>query len=156
MARKPDILYVNFYTDGSAARKMAPAFPRSEAGKKPRQTRKKRRVLYVDPVAILSLGVAAAMLIMMAVGLTQLQNARAQAEAMEEYVQTLEEKNEALRQEYYDQIDLEEIEKTALALGMVPKTEVQTIQIQVDAPQAQEEEPTAWESILAFLTNLFA
>ena len=30
MAQKHDILYVNFYTDGSAARKVAPAFPAAQ------------------------------------------------------------------------------------------------------------------------------
>ena len=63
MARKHDILYVNFYTDGSAARKIAPAFPEMQPQRKPRAKKKKKTVIYFDPVAICSLMVAAVMLI---------------------------------------------------------------------------------------------
>ena len=155
MARKHDILYVNFYTDGSAARKIAPAFPQTQSQPKPRTHKQKKTVVYIDPVAICSLMVAAVLLVMMAVGLTQFQNARLEAEAMESYLQTLESKHEELTSQYAGSIDLEEVEKTALALGMVPKAEAQTVPIQLmDAqPQAQL---SVWDQVLAFLTNLFA
>ena len=47
------------------------------------------------------------------------------------------------------------IKQTALALGMVPSQEVPQTQIEVILPEV-EEEPTTWENIGTFLTNLFA
>lgn len=155
MARKHDILYVNFYTDGSAARKIAPAFPQAQPQPKPRARKQKKTVVYIDPVAICSLMVAAVLLVMMAVGLTQFQNARLEAEAMESYLQTLETRNEELSSQYAQSVDLEEVEKTALALGMVPKAEVQTVPIQLSGSQPQAQQ-SVWDQVLAFLTNLFA
>ena len=76
MVPKHDILYVNFYTDGSAARKPQAAIPPVQPRKKPQNARRKK-TLYLDPVAVCSLMVAAVMLIMMAVGLNEFQNARA-------------------------------------------------------------------------------
>ena len=155
MARKHDILYVNFYTDGSAARKIAPAFPESRPQPKPRSHKQKKIVIHVDPVAICSIMVAAVLLIMMAVGLTQFQNARQETERMEQYLQTLTEKNEALSSQYAENVDLDAVERTALALGMVPKSEAQSISIQLSSIQ-QPVQSSVWDQFVAFLTNLFA
>ncbi len=133
MAQKHDILYVNFYTDGSAARKVAPAFPQTQVQKKSKTVRQKKTVIYIDPVAVCSLIVAAVLLVMMAVGLTQFQQARAEAQQMENYVQQLTAEKEALEAEYQNSIDLSEVEKTALALGMVPKDQAPSYDILIDA-----------------------
>ena len=156
MTKKHDILYVNFYTDGSAARKIAPAFPESRPQPKPRSRKQKKIVVYVDPVAICSFVVAAVLLIMMAVGLTQFQNARLEAENMERYLQTLTAENEALSSRYAEEVNLEEVEKTALALGMVPKAEAQTVSIQLSGTAQQPAQLSLWDQIVAYLTNLFA
>lgn len=156
MAQKHDILYVNFYTDGSAARKMAPAFPAAQPRKKPAANRQKKTVLYLDPVAVGSLIVAAVLLVMMAVGLTQLQNAQAEAEAMETYLETLTEQKEQLAEQFDQQVDLQTVEKTALAMGMVPKDQVQSVNIQVDEIRIEEPQETFWDRMYAILTNLFA
>ena len=155
MARKHDILYVNFYTDGSAARKIAPAFPEMQPRRKPRAKKKKKTVVYFDPVAICSLRVAAVMLIMMAVGLSQFQNARLEAQRMEQYLQELTAENEQLQTRFDAEVNLEEVEKTALALGMVPKDQVQSVHIQL-SQDAGQTAPNFWQQIVAFLTNLFA
>lgn len=156
MARKHDILYVNFYTDGSAARKIAPAFPQTQPQQKPRTRKQKKIIVHVDPVAICSLLVAAVLLVMMAVGLTQFQNARLEAEAMESYLAELTAENEALSSTYAENVDLAEVEKTALALGMVPKAEAETVHIQLSAAVQEPAQPSFWEQVAAFLTNLFA
>ncbi len=156
MARKNDILYVNFYTDGSAARKVAPAFPAAKPRKKPAAKRQEKVVIHIDPVAMGSLVVAVVMLIMMSVGLTNLQNARADAMAMEKYVQDLTAENERLTEEFHQQVDLEAVEKTALALGMVPKEQVQSTPITVNVMQEEAPAETFWSQVTAFLTNLFA
>ena len=110
----------------------------------------------MDPVAICSLIVAGILLIMMAVGLTQFQNARMEAEAMERYVELLSAENEELEAKYAEEVNLEEVEKTALALGMIPKSEAQTVQIQLSGMQEVPVRQTFWDQVLAFLTNLFA
>lgn len=156
MARKNDILYVNFYTDGSAARKIAPAFPAAQPRKKPAAKRQEKIVIHVDPVAVCSLVVAVVMLIMMSVGLTSLQNVRAEAIAMENYLQQLTEENERLTEEFYQQVDLESVEKTALALGMVPSQQVSSTPITVNVMQEEVPAETFWSQVTAFLTNLFA
>ena len=156
MAKKYNIEYVNFYTDGSTARKIAPALrPVKEIVSKPRTL--KRKVLYLDPVAVLGITVAVCMLIVMLAGLLVLYNARSETAAMQQYVDQLETKNSQLSQSYADGYDLEEVERTALALGMVPRAQVQQIQIRMAAPPvAQVQTPTVWEQISIFLTSLFA
>ena len=156
MAQKHDILYVNFYTDGSAARKLAPAFPAAQPRKGGSAKRKKKTVIFLDPVAVCSLMVAAVMLIMMAVGLNEFQNARAEAQAMEAYVSRLGAENERLSTSYREKVDLQEIEETALALGMVPKDQVRSVSIRVELPQEQVAPVTLWDQVTSFLTNLFA
>ena len=156
MARKNEILYVNFYTDGSAARKVAPAFPAAQPRKKPVVKRQEKIVIHVDPVAVCSFVVAVVMLVMLSVGLTGLQNARAEAMAMEAYVNSLHAENQRLTEEFYQQVDLESVEKTALALGMVPRQQVQSTPIVVSVPQEDVANQTFWAQLTAFLTNLFA
>ena len=155
MAPKHDILYVNFYTDGSAARKPQAAIPPVQPRKKPQNARRKK-TLYLDPVAVCSLMVATVMLIMMAVGLNEFQNARAEAQAMEAYVSRLGEENERLSTSYREKVNLQEIEETALALGMVPKDQVRSVSIRVEQPQEQVASVTLWDRVASFLTNLFA
>ena len=156
MAPKHDIIYVNFYTDGSAARKVAPAFPQAQPRKKPSAKRHKKAVLYFDPVAICSLLVAVTLLIMIAVGLTSLQNAQAEAIQMENYLHQLQEENAAVNEKFRQEVDLDAVEQSAEALGMVPKTQVQSTPIQVDAVQIEESGESFWGQVTAFLTNLFA
>lgn len=155
MAYKTSVQYVRFYTDGTAARKMDYAVPENKPATqaKPRTVKKKK--IYVDPVAILSVMVAVCMLIVMAVGVSQLREAQREAAQMERYVIQLTREREALTQEYAASYDLESVEQTALALGMVPSDQVRQTRITV-TPSQTAEEPTAWETIATFLTGLFA
>ena len=153
MAQNTQIQYIRFYTDGSAAKKIAPVTPFKTA-RLPKVNRQKKLVLRIDPVAVTGIIVAIAMMIMMAVGLSQFVSAREQVQMMEQHLETLHNENEVLRNTY-DAIDLTAIEQTALALGMVPENQVQHITLKV--PQEQiVEEPTQWETFVTFLTGLFA
>lgn len=153
MARKVDVEYIQFYTDGSAARKLEPKKPRP--AQKPRVSRQKRVRVFVDPIAIAGVIVAVVMLILMVVGVNQLKAAQAEAAAMERYVAQLLEENETLREAYDSGYDLETIERLARALGMVPKEDVDLVQIRL--PEEPEViEPTFWERVCAFFTDLFA
>lgn len=156
MAQKNEILYVSFYTDGSAARKIAPTVPVQTPRRHARPARQRKTVVYLDPVAVGSLLVAVVLVIAMAVGLSQLHTVKEERAVMEAYVQQLSEEKAALTEAYRSGLDLQEVERTAQALGMVPKAQAQSVTITLQAAAPQTREPTAWEQVLAFLSNLFA
>ena len=153
MAQRTQIQYIRFYTDGSAARKVAPVTPYKTA-RLPKVNKQKRIVLRIDPVAVVGIVVAVAMMIMMTVGIYELKAAQEQAQLMERHVHTLNNDN-AVLQNTYDSIDLASVEKTALALGMVPENQVQHVSLKLPPVQTVEE-PTHWENFWTFLTGLFA
>ena len=154
MAQHPDVQYICFYTDGSAARKVAPVAP-LQTIRLPKIKKNKKLVLHIDPVAIAGIIMAAVMLILMTVGAVELQNARNQLETMYNYVETLEQKNATLQTTLSGGYDVVEIERTARALGMVPREQVKHITITLDE-EPIEQEPNSWEQFYTFLTGLFA
>ena len=99
MAQQLRVQYVQYYTDGSAARKVESPVPQA-APRKARAKKQKRIVIPVDPVSILGILVAAVMLVLMVVGYTQLQNTQQEVQTMEQYVSTLRRENAALQEEY--------------------------------------------------------
>ena len=152
MAQRTQIQYIRFYTEGSAARKVAPVVTPFKTARLPKINSQKKIVLRIDPVAVVGIVVAVSMMIMLAVGIFQYKAAQEQAQLMERYVETLNRDNESL-QNTYDSIDLTAIEQTALALGMVPESQVQHVSLRV--PPVQEvEEPQ--ETFWTFLAGLFA
>ena len=154
MARQPDIQYIRFYTDGNAARKVAPVAPLKTI-KLPKIKLQKRITLHIDPIAVTGIVMAAVMLVLMAVGVAKLNAAQQEMQTMAVYVETLNAENAQLRQTFSEGYDLEEVERTAIALGLVPKDQVRHVTVQV--PQEQlHEEPNAWERLCTFLTGLFA
>ena len=154
MARQLDVQYVRFYTDGSAAKKVAPVAPLKTI-KLPKVKKHKRLVIAIDPVAIMGIVMAAVMLVLMTVGVLQLNSSRKELQQMSEYVEVLQQENVSLEQTFSQGYDIEEIQRTALALGLVPKEQVQHVTIHVPEVQT-EEEPGAWERFYIFLTGLFA
>ena len=157
MAQKPEIQYIHqYYTYGSEARVTAPAPGRAPHRAKttlPKAAPKKEIRLQVDPVALFSLLVAAVMLVLMGVGMMQYSAACDEHEAVAQYVTELRDENMLREHTYRSGYDLAQIEEQALALGMVPISEAQTITITVDVPQP-EPEPTAWDNLLWFLNGL--
>lgn len=157
MAYKYGIQYVNFYTDGSTARKYAPVHKAPKVAL-PVQKKRKRKVVYVDPVATLGILVAVCMLIMMFAGLSMLRKEREQAQIMDRYVEHLDQQNAQLNVQYQEAYDLEEVERTALALGMMPQSQVPQTLVHVPA----EEEPqvpsktTFLTQMITILNGLFA
>ena len=150
------VQYVRFNTFGNTARKLVqtPAVPKKAVLPKPR-SKHKPKVIYIDPVAVLSILVAFCMVLTMTVGIVQFTAARREAARMEEYVAELSSRNQELSEQYTSGYDIRQIEKSALALGMVSRDQVQTVSIQVTAPQ-QVQTVTLWEQIGAFLTTIFA
>ena len=154
MARQFDVQYLGGYVNGSTACKVEAPKPRKTARKHTGKQSNKRIVLRIDPLAIMGTMVACVMLVLLAVGLVKLMDARQELAAMDAYVQTLRQENVALQEEYNAGYDLEHVKATALALGMVPVEQVQHITIRVQEPEVAP--VSGWEQIRLFLVGLFA
>ena len=152
MARKAPIQYVSFYSAGSAAQKIE-LRPATKQVKLPAPRRAKRKVVYVDPVAIAGIFVAVVMLIVMLVGLVQFGMAHSRQMELENYVISLQQRNETLEETYYAGFDPEEIRSIAIARGMIPAEQAQVLYV-----PAEKIEPVVCEnrSLWAILVDLFA
>ena len=159
MAQKPDIQYVHqFYVYSSEAQA-----PELKPAKKKRRakivlpTPKIRKAFLVryDVASVCGIVVACMMMVLMTVGLYQLCETRQEYAQMERYVISLQNENIDLQNTYKSGYDLADIREKALALGMIPVEEAQTVAIQVSVPEP-EPEPTLWENIYWFFTELFA
>ena len=155
MAKGTQVQYIRLYTDGSAAKKIAENPPARKIVL-PKQRLPKKIVLSIDPIGVLATATASVMMIVLVVGVCRLYGAKQEYRAMEQYVQTLKEENVRLSQEYAEGYDLEEIEKTALAIGMVPKAQLQSRTITLSAAQQTEAPISLWNRIGTFLTGIFA
>ena len=154
MAQRTDIRYVQYYTDGSAARKLMPVAPLKTI-KLPKVKKQKRVTVFIDPIAVVSIGMALMMAVLIVVGMVRLDAARQEMQTVSAYVDTLREENTQLQQTFVEGYDLEQIESTAIALGMVPKQQVEHIAVRLPVIQ-EEPELTPWERFTTFLTGLFA
>lgn len=74
---------------------------------------------------------------------------------MKDLVVSLQNENTKLTQEYEAGYDLEDIRTKALAIGMIPKDQVQVVTIHPVVPEV-EEEPSLWENICWYFNQLFA
>ena len=155
MTQRMQAQYVQFYIQGSSAMQLNPVDPKkAEPIQEIRPRTHKRIRIFVDPVALFSMVVALCMIITIFVGMGHLEKDKLEVQQMEQYVLYLQHQNRAVKAEYSASYNLEDIEKTALALGMVPAEEVDHFYIHVAEPVV--EEPTVWENIGTFLTGLFA
>ena len=156
MAQYVDVQYVQYYTQGSAAKRILPAV-KAQTGVLPQVKKKKVQRIYVDPFAILGTTVALCMLIMMVVGITQLRTEQQKTADMVAYVEQLQQENTSLQTQFDAECDLEAVEKTALALGMIPCEEAARTSIHVELPVVEDTvQVTMWQRIGTFLTGLFA
>ena len=158
MARQPDIQYVQFYTAGSAARKLEPVKRPAKNGVKLPKMRPrvdKRKVIRIDPVSVCAVCVAAVMLVAMAVGMLEYGQISQKADDMEQYAAQLSDENAQLRTTYRSSYDLKDVEQKALEMGLVPSSELQHITVKVEVPAA-EPELTGWQEFWRDVTELFA
>lgn len=158
MASRPEIQYIQFYVDGSAARKLDPIEPeKTSTGQTiSRPKTQKRRKIYIDPVAILGIVVSAMMLVSMLCGVVRLKQAQDQTDAMELRVAQLRLDNRQLQAQHNEEIDLRDIERKALALGMVPAEMITVNTIALEKPEQTQEPVSLWQQVATFLTSLFA
>lgn len=155
MAQQATIQYVKFYTAGTAARKIEVSSPVKPI-RKPRVAKQQKIVLRVDPLAMVGTLTALVLLVLIVVGMFQVQTARERNAEMAQYVQSLKTENRMLQTTYDNGYDLKQVEETALALGMVPAEQVQQIPIPMELPQTEQPEENFWTNATAFLTGLFA
>ena len=155
MAQRRPIEYVQFYTIGTAAQKVEVAKPKLAEPVFLPPIIHKRKKIFVDPVAIFGVVVAVCMFFTMFVGVHHLRQVQKDAAAMEQYVLHLQQVNEEKKEIYHNSYTLEEVEKTALALGLVPMDQVAHHAIDVTEPEPPEA-PSVWDSVGTFLSGLFA
>lgn len=160
MARKPykpDIEYIQkYYSYGSEAKviEFKPVYKKPKT-QLPKPQKEQKTTVYIDPVAFCGLMVAIVMLLVMVAGLIRFDMACQDYQEMQAYLMELRNENVSLNHTYHTGYDLEEVETTARALGMVPASEVTTYTVKVSVPEP-ELEPTLWDDIVWFFTGLFA
>ena len=157
MNQKPKIQYVGqFYVHGSEARKLQLEQEKRQAKTKlPLAKIQAIEKIYVDPVALAGIAVAVLMLVTMVLGAIQLKRDWDQYEQVAAYVSELKKENARMSHLYRSSYDLEDIKTKAVSMGLVPKSELQTMSVTVTLPEP-EVEPTRMEEIKFFLEGLFA
>ena len=154
MAQYPSVQYVNLYTVGSVARKLEVSAPVKKV-QRPKAKVNKRTIVRVDPVACLGIVTAVVMLVVMFVSFIGLQNAQQEAATMARYVQELRVENEALWEEFEAGYNLEQVERTAKALGMVTEDQVKHVTLQLTQEDTVQS-VGVWAKFCAFVSGLFA
>ena len=142
MARRSDIQYVQFYTDGSAARQFEPK-PQQPKKKlqQPRPRRRKKIVLYVDFIAVAGMLVAGVMLLMMLSGMSGLTRINEEVSRLEAYVAELESENLELHKTYREGYDLDQIREQALEMGMIPAARAANVTIAIENTAEDQNTP---------------
>ena len=148
--------YIQFYTPGTAAVKVQIQDQKKWAPL-PEPKPAEKIAIPVDPVAMVAFVVAVCMLILMAVGIHQLNNTRQEVAALERYIAQLNAENHDLNEQYKAGYDLKEVRSAALSMGLIPIDEVPQTRIYITMPESKVEEPLSnWEKITTNLGGLFA
>ena len=153
MAQKPEIQYVErFYIYGSEAPVPAQKTENEENVQKKEHLHVKK--VYVDLSAILWTLAAVVLLTTMILSGVHLTKMSAERDLMQDYVSFLQTRNASLQHNYRISYNLEDIEKQALEMGLVPADQVETRYIRVSVPEHQETW-TTWDNIKWFFEGLF-
>lgn len=154
MAKNMSNRYIQFYTPGSTAVKVQ-IQDENKWAPLPEPKPQPKITIPVDPVALIGFVVAVCMLVMLSIGIHQLNESRREVADMERYVAQLTSENQELTATYKDSYNPEAIRQKALDLGMVPVEEIPVKHIYVTVPLRQEP-VTEQNTFLTFLTDLFA
>lgn len=157
MAQKPKIQYVGqFYVHGSEARALQLEEERKKAkARRPLARLQQVELIYVDPVAVVSIVVSLVMLATMLTGALALKEDWAEYEQMATYVSYLNKQNAELEKEYRAGYDLADIESKALALGLVPRDQLVNRTVTVTMP-VEEPQPSRVDMIRQYFEDMFA
>ena len=96
---------------------------------------------------------AVAVLVALVVGAVQLTASMNQYNQELETLTELKRENAKLEHAYRTALDLDTVQEKAEAMGMIPAEEAEKMTVRVSVPE-HEEEPTAWENFLWFLSGL--
>ena len=152
MTQKPEIQYVGqFYVYGSEA-----AVPKKKEEKQliPKEHKEKLHRIYIDPLALAGIAAAIGLLAALVMGGIRLSRMWEARNYMDSYVSYLSLNNSTLKHNYRISYNLEEVEKMALDIGMVPESQVETRYVRVTVPE-HKKAPTTWENIKWFFEGLF-
>lgn len=156
MVRKPEIQYVGqFYVHGSEARQLESQPKKQPKTKLPKPKRVKIETLYIDPVALGGILVSVVMLVVLVLGVIEMRACWQEHGVVSEYLDDVRIEHARLEHDYRIGYTLEDIESKALAIGMIPQSELPVVQVDVTVPQ-RSPEPTAWDEFVWFITGLFA
>ena len=161
MAQKPykhNIEYIQrYYSYGSEAKviEFQPVNREPEKARPPKRKKEPVTTICIDPIAFCGMMVAVVMLVVMLAGMVQYGIIRDDHAVMANYVNELREDRVLLQHQYNAGYDLDEVEGTARALGMIPVNEAQTISMHVEVPVRQEK-PGFFDNMIWFFSGLFA
>ncbi len=148
-AKQPQGQYINQYISGTMAYQPEVSHRREKKARLPKPRRERKLLIEIRPAALLGIGLAVVLLVMLVSGAVQMFAAQREAEQLQAYVQTLQQTNAELADTYASGYDLEEIQDLAVAMGMIPAEQAEQTQVSVTLPK-ETAEPTAWESFVAF------
>ena len=153
MAQKPEIQYVErFYVYGSEVPAEIQQTEKEEVVHKKEHLHVQK--IYIDLSAILWTLAAVVLMATMILSGVHLTKMSAEKDLMQDYVSFLQTRNAALQHNYRISYDLEEIEKQAAELGLVPEDQVENRYIRVSVPE-HEEKWTFFGNIKWFFAGLF-
>ena len=156
MTRKPEIQYIGqFYVHGSEARQLETAKPKKPKTRLPIAKLEKIEKVYVDPVALVAIAVAVVMLVVMVMGVLQIKADWEEYAVMASYVHQLKQTNHEKTEEFRGTYDLQDIRVKANAMGMIPKSDAETMTIRITEAE-RVPEPTFLDNVRWFLGGLFA
>jgi hypothetical protein len=161
MAQKPykhNIEYIQkYYSYGSEAKviEFKPLRQKSQKPAVPKREKEPVTTVCIDPIAFCGMMVAVVMVVVLLAGILQFSAVSQDHEIMENYVMQLREEKILQQHQYKAGYDLDEIEVTARALGMIPIGEAETISLRVEVP-ARQEDPGFFENVIWFFSGLFA
>ena len=153
MAHKQEMRYIQYYV-GSAAPKLIPQLPKKKKTALPKEYKQQSYTIRVDPLAVGGIVVSAVMLVLMIVGLVQLNSAKQELAQMASYVETLQTANVECKTVFKEKCDLDAVERAALEMGMIPISEAQHMTISV--PREDPQQGNFWERVGVFLEGLVA
>ena len=161
MAQKPykhNIEYIQkYYSYGSEAKvlEFKPVHKTTQTPTVPKREKEPVTTICIDPIAFCGIMVAVVMLVVLLTGVIQYGVICQDHAVMVNYVNELREDNVLMQHQYNAGYDLEKIGDTAIALGMIPVSEAQTVSIHVEIPVVPEE-PGFLDNLVWFLSGLFA
>ncbi len=159
MVQKPEIQYIGqFYIHGSEAKalELKQKQERKQAKTELPQHRFERiRKVRVDMLAIGSMVMAMVLMVTMVAGTLSIQTAWQEMEVARQYVYELQAENIDLKTSYRASFDLDQVRSAALAMGLVPEAEVDSMKLRVTMPEP-EQQRTQWDDFVWFMQGLFA